>query len=43
MKQYTTGFSPNASLAMIGQWTKDKGIWKKMEASIHIQRKELLP
>jgi len=39
MKQYTTSFSPNASLAMIGQWTKDKGIWKKMEASIHIQQK----
>lgn len=39
MNEYTTGFSPNASLAMIGQWTKDKDIWKKMEAGIHIQQK----
>lgn len=39
MSEYTTGFSPNASLAVIGQWTQDKGIWKKMEASIHIPQK----
>ena len=39
MDEYTTGFSPNASLAMLGHWTQDKGIWKKMEASINIQHK----
>jgi hypothetical protein len=39
MEKYTTGFSPNASLAVIGQWTKEKGIWKKMEAGLHIQQK----
>ena len=39
MNKYTTGFSPNASLAMIGQWTQDKGIWEKLEASVHIPQK----
>jgi len=39
MKQYTTGFSPNASLALLGQWTQDKGIWKKLKAGLHIHQK----
>lgn len=39
MKEYTTGFSPNASLVMIGQWTQDKGIWKRLQAGLHIHQK----
>ena len=39
MEQYTTGFSPNASLAVIGQWMKDNGIWEKMKAGLHIHQK----
>jgi len=39
MDEYTTGFSPNASLAMLGQWTQDKGIWKKLKSGLHIHQK----
>ena len=39
MNEYTTGFSPNASLAMIGQWTKDQGIWERLQAGVHIRQK----
>lgn len=39
MNEYTTGFSPNASLAMIGQWTKEAGIWDRLNAGVHIQQK----
>lgn len=39
MDEYTTGFSPNASLALLGRWTQDKGIWKQMETNIHIPQK----
>lgn len=41
MEQYTTGYSPNASLAMIAEWTRANGIWEKMEASIHIHQKTI--
>jgi len=39
MEQYTTGYSPNTSLAMIAEWTKAKGIWEKLAAGVHIQQK----
>ena len=39
MEKYTTGYSPNASLALIAEWTKTKDIWKKLEAGIHIHQK----
>lgn len=39
MNEYTTGFSSNASLSMIGQWTQDKGIWDQLETGVHIPQK----
>lgn len=39
MEKYTTGYSPNASLALIAEWTKSKGIWKKLEAGVDIHQK----
>jgi hypothetical protein len=42
MEQYTTGYSAHASLAMIAEWTKVKGIWEKLEAGVHIQQKVVI-
>jgi len=42
MEQYTTGYSAHASLAMIAEWTKRKGLWEKLEAGVHIQQKVVL-
>jgi len=41
MEKYTTGYSPNASLAMIAEWTKVNGIWEKVEAGVHIHQKTI--
>ena len=41
MEKYTTGYSPNASLAMIAEWTKSKGIWEKLAAAVHIHQKTI--
>jgi len=39
MDEYTTGFSPNAGLALLGQWIQDKGILEKLKAGLHIHQK----
>jgi len=36
MGKYTTGYSPNASLAIIAEWTKTKGIWEKLATGVEI-------
>jgi len=41
MEKYTTGYSPNASLAMIAEWTKTKGVWEKLAAGVHIHQKTI--
>lgn len=38
MEQYT-GFSANASLALIAEWTKTNRIWEALTAKVHIQQK----
>jgi len=39
MEQYTTGYSANASLALIAAWTNANGLWEKLAAGVHIQQK----
>ena len=39
MNEYTTGFSAHASLVMIGQWTKEAGLWELLQEGVHIRQK----
>lgn len=41
MPEYT-GFSGHASLAAVGLWMQEKGIWKKVEAEVMIKQKTIL-
>lgn len=41
MPEYT-GFSGHASLAAVGLWMQEKGIWKKVEAEVMIKQKTII-
>ena len=41
MEQYTTGYSANASLALIAAWTKSKHIWEDLAVHVHIRQKTI--
>ncbi len=40
MEQYT-GFSANASLVLIAEWTKSNYIWDELAAKVHISQKTI--
>jgi len=42
MEKYTTGYTSNASLVMIVEWTKAHGLWEKLADSVHIHQKTIV-
>lgn len=41
MEKYTTGYSSNASLVMIAEWTKANRLWEKLAMGVHIHQKTI--